>query len=105
MIMPQTITRLIAGTFLGVFLSILLPGEAAASDNERYKAVPLGNNGASVLILDTRDGHLWTWLNSGSLSPDGKGGPPRIVYQGNIRQHMKTPAPQPPASGAPSSRF
>jgi hypothetical protein len=62
----------------------------------RYQAVSLlegGRTGASgnlqprVLILDTVEGHLWTWEENVRLEQPGK--PPAfgtaIVYQGRVR--------------------
>lgn len=79
---------------------------AQASENERYKAIPLGG-GASVFIIDTREGHIWTWVNEGrSAAPSGSNN--QIRYQGNVSQkktiephagmHERLPAPTSPKS-------
>jgi len=57
--------------FLAPLLVLLLePRALRAGEEGRYQAVPLHTAGASsstgainpkVFILDTRDGHMWTW--------------------------------------------
>ena len=41
---------------------MLLQPQSACADVERYRPVPLG--GGLVFILDTREGHAWTWQQS-----------------------------------------
>lgn len=66
---------------------ILLHPQPACADVERYRPVPLG--GGLVFILDTREGHAWTWQSSipGGVSASGE--TPRITYQGNVRKNMR----------------
>ncbi len=59
-----------------------------ASENERYKAIPMASGGY-VFILDTREGHAWTWSSGGAGGVSAGGANPRIVYQGNVRQNMR----------------
>lgn len=77
--------------------SLFLPTQALA-DNERYKAIPLAAGGY-VFILDTQEGHAWTWSNAGPGQASPSGSNPRIVYQGNVRRNMTPPkgAPNVPA--------
>lgn len=74
---------------------LLTAGSAFASENERYKAIPI-STGGYVFIIDTREGHMWTWNNAGvgQTSPSGEN--PKVVYQGNVRNNMKVPPPPPP---------
>ena len=78
------LSSLLAGAF------IQLSGGQAFAENERYKAIPMASGGF-VFILDTREGHAWTWTNSlpGEASKNGEN--PRITYQGNVRANMKPP--------------
>ena len=63
---------------------------ASASENERYKAIP-ASPGGPILIIDTKEGHLWTWNNNGVEETDAAGVNPRIRYQGNVRKNMNPP--------------
>jgi len=63
---------------------------ASASENERYKAIP-ASPGGPILIIDTKEGHLWTWNNNGVEETDAAGVNPRIRYQGNLRKNMNPP--------------
>lgn len=65
-------------------------GSASASENERYKAIP-ASPGGPILIIDTKEGHLWTWNNNGVEETDAAGVNPRIRYQGNVRKNMNPP--------------
>ena len=66
-----------------------------AQETQRYQAIALPEGGRQgqhatlspkVLILDTRDGHLWTWAENETVYQDGT---PRIgtvlIYQGKLR--------------------
>jgi len=64
-----------------------------ASENERYKAIPIGGGGGNVFILDTREGHIWRWSGAGQAQANSAGINPSISYQGNVRANMK-PSPQ-----------
>jgi len=95
---------------LAVMVAALASSNVWASDNERYKAVPLGAGGASIFIIDTREGHMWVWTNQISTKES-----PNIRYEGNVRQHMvkvekksqpkRDSAVLVPSVDTPSSRF
>ena len=77
------------------------------ADVERYIAVPLGG-GASVFVLDTREGHAWTWTHSGQGQVGAGGVNPHFTYQGNVRNNMrppKSPANQTVIQPAQPDRF
>ena len=80
-------TVLVAAMLSGCFF---WHDSASASENERYKAIP-ASPGGPILIIDTKEGHLWTWNNNGVEETDAAGVNPRIRYQGNVRKNMKTP--------------
>jgi hypothetical protein len=84
---------------------LFLFSTAAAADNERYKAIPLAAGGY-VFILDTLEGHAWTWSNAGPGQAGPSGSNPRIVYQGNVRRNMTPPkaANTPPAAPVPQQQ-
>ena len=63
---------------------------ASASENERYKAIP-ASPGGPILIIDTKEGHLWTWNNMGIGEVDESGINLRIRYQGNLKKNMTPP--------------
>ena len=65
-------------------------GSASASENERYKAIP-ASPGGPILIIDTKEGHLWTWNNNSVEETDAAGVNPRIRYQGNVRKNIFVP--------------
>lgn len=73
-----------------------------ASDNERYKAIPMASGGY-VFIIDTREGHAWTWNSAGQGQASPSGSNPRIVYQGNVRTNMSPPKKLPAEPSVPSS--
>lgn len=53
---------------------------ASASDNGRYQAEVLqGGATPRVLLLDTRDGHFWTWSQAIRGSDQG------LRYEGRLR--------------------
>jgi len=74
--------------FMGI--SLMITSQDALAQNERYKAIPMASGGF-VFILDTKEGHAWTWNNAaqGQVSQNGEN--PRITYQGNVRMNMKPP--------------
>lgn len=78
--------RLFILSFSLFFLCIL--NTPSYADVERYIAVPLGG-GSSVFILDTREGHAWTWTHSGQGQVGIGGVNPHFTYQGNVRHNMK----------------
>jgi hypothetical protein len=66
---------------------VLVSGLAAAEETGRYQmiALPRASNesATSVMILDTRDGHLWQWQSepSGGPTPGGYS----LLYQGKVK--------------------
>ncbi|HHH12823.1 MAG TPA: hypothetical protein ENJ98_01160 [Thiolapillus brandeum] len=74
---------------------LLLPALAAAGEDGRYQAVVLHSAGTSsgtgsispkVFILDTRDGHMWTWEQNARVQRK-KGGLSFgniLTYQGRL---------------------
>ncbi len=75
---------------------LLLPALGSAAEDGRYQAVVLHSAGASsttgslspkVFILDTRDGHLWTWEQNARVRRQ-KGGLSFgnvLTYQGKLK--------------------
>jgi hypothetical protein len=58
--------------------AIVLPGAAEAF--ERYQAVVIQEGPSPrVLIMDTREGHLWTWTET------IRGSDQELRYQGRVR--------------------
>lgn len=88
-------------SFIIMMLSLLTTLPVAVADEDgRYEAVVIPQVGMSgqganlnpkVFILDTRDGHLWTWSENEAIYQ--KVGPPRIgsvlIYQGKLRPGTK----------------
>ena len=77
--------RLIMITCSLLIACLLFPYSSFADENERYKAVPLGSGG--IFIIDSKEGHTWTWSNKGGHNIDGKNS--SLVYQGSVRSNMK----------------
>ncbi len=73
-----------------IVLGLVATATSALADNERYKAIPMGAGGY-VFIMDTRDGHAWTWQSGGQGKVGSDGVNPHIQYQGNVRNNMKPP--------------
>ena len=74
---------LLSALLAGVFIQ--LSGGQAFAQNERYKAIPM--YGGGIFIIDTREGHTWTWSNNaGKVSKDGKS--ERLKYQGNVIKNI-----------------
>lgn len=86
-------------TFIGVttFLFVLIAAPGMAADVGRYQAVPMdgdgpGRSSGRVLIIDTQEGHVWTWSGN-ELLGDGSSGRrygSAFVYQGKVRPGNKT---------------
>lgn len=65
---------------------------ADAGETGRYQAVPLeseghARGGSRVFIIDTQDGHIWTWSGNELVSSGGKERRygPAFVYHGKVR--------------------
>lgn len=88
----------------GLVCCLFFSGNAIASENERYQAIRTSPSGP-ILIIDTQEGHLWTWSNKGIEETDIFGVNPRIRYQGNVRKNMKSPITLISPSGSEKNRF
>lgn len=79
-----------------IFTATLLAAVAYAADIGRYQAIPLEGEGASrggsrVLIIDSLDGHVWTWSGN-ELVAQGESGRrygAAFIYQGKVRPGNK----------------
>ena len=81
-------------------LAVLACGVSAtvsAADTGRYQAVPLdgegpGRGGGRVLIIDTQEGHVWTWSGNELIGDGGIGRRygSAFIYQGKVRPGSKT---------------
>ena len=84
------------GLVIGAILLAAGHGNAMAGEEGRYRAIVLQEGGASnnsatlapkVFIMDTRDGHMWTWeQNSRITTPRGGltfGN--ALIYQGRVK--------------------
>ncbi len=82
--MREAIGMTVAALALGAVLSPAL--SARADDIGRYQMVPLPANPGSfdsrVMILDTREGHLWQWWEAPAVG-SGSGGA-GITYLGKV---------------------
>ena len=86
---------------LSLALALVLT-PAAAEDVGRYQAISLSQGGrsgdrgaltAKVLIVDTRDGHLWVWSENELLvqkDQDVRRYGNALIYQGRVKpgKHM-----------------
>ena len=83
-------TRLLSGLMLAGVV-----GGAHATEVGRYQAIPLegeGARGASrVLIIDSQDGHVWTWSGNELIadSASGRRYGAAFIYQGKVRPGNK----------------
>jgi hypothetical protein len=69
-----------------IIAAVLLTAPLQAFADGRYQAVPVYNpsDGSSkVLILDTQNGQLWTWMEVGASSSGAAGR--FLIYQGQVR--------------------
>lgn len=72
---------------LGLALTLAAP--AQAEEVRRYKPVVVqsGDNNLyppKVLILDTRDGHVWLWQERGKKDAQEGAGDTQLIYQGKV---------------------
>lgn len=73
-----------------IVAAVLLTAPMIAMADGRYQAVPVYNpsDGSSkVLILDTQNGQLWTWMEVGASSSGAAGR--FLIYQGQVRPGKK----------------
>lgn len=82
--------------FLISLLFASMANPVIAADVGRYQAVPMDGDGPGrgngrVLIIDTQEGHVWTWSGN-ELLGDGDTGRrygSAFVYQGKVRPGNK----------------
>lgn len=79
-----------------LFVCMLPVASVGAQEDGRYRAIVLHEGGASlksasaspkVFILDSRDGHMWTWEQNAWMR-DTKGDPrfgTTTIYQGKLK--------------------
>jgi hypothetical protein len=70
-------------------LALALAAPAQAEEVKRYKPVVVqsGDNNLyppKVLIVDTRDGHLWLWQERGKRDAQEGAGETQLIYQGRV---------------------
>ena len=68
----------------------LLSSMPAIAEEGRYQAIDIGriDTGTAVLIIDTKEGHLWMWVLEG-LSETRTVGSTILFYQGQVRPETK----------------
>lgn len=78
-----------------LLVSLWLALPAWGGDDGRYQALvvgaesagPAGSNGGRIFILDTREGHFWSWIDSDVVQ--GRNGRLRVGsvlrYQGQLQ--------------------
>lgn len=78
-------------------MGVAMTVTAHAADNGRYQAIPLDGEAASrggsrVLIIDSQEGHVWTWSGNELISDSSSGRRygAAFIYQGKIRPGKKT---------------
>ncbi|WP_152555658.1 hypothetical protein [Methylomarinum vadi] len=101
--MKRSIKRRLIHSLVGPVIGLLLPSAnspVAAEDDGRYRAIVLHEGGRSgqsgsfmpkVFIIDSKDGHMWTWEQKAKLA-DSKGGfalGTVLTYQGRVRPGKK----------------
>lgn len=93
--MQKRLLSLAVLTGVGLVGAGLIPG-AYAAETGRYQAIALdadatARTGSRVLIIDSQDGHVWTWSGN-ELMPDmgnGRRYGSAFVYQGKVRPGSK----------------
>ena len=70
---------------------------AHAAEIGRYQAIPLegegpARGGSRVLIIDSQEGHVWTWSGNELIADSGSGRRygAAFIYQGKVRPGSKT---------------
>lgn len=81
---------------VAMFLFASMTNPVTAADVGRYQAVPMdgdgpGRSSGRVLIIDTQEGHVWTWSGNELLGDGGSGRRygSAFVYQGKVRPGTK----------------
>jgi hypothetical protein len=68
-----------------LIISSIAQTAMAADDIGRYQAIPLQDAAASrIMILDTRDGHLWQWFEAPIVQGQPDSGGVGISYMGKV---------------------
>ena len=74
----------------------VLTGAAFAAEVGRYQAIALegdgpGRGGSRVLIIDSQEGHVWTWSGNELIAEGGSGRRygAAFIYQGKVRPGSK----------------
>lgn len=87
----------IAKRTLALGFGVAMTITAHAADNGRYQAIPLegeaaARGGSRVLIIDSQEGHVWTWSGNELISDSGSGRRygAAFIYQGKVRPGNKT---------------
>jgi len=82
--------------FLITLLFASMANLGVAAEVGRYQAVPMDGDGPGrgsgrVLIIDTQEGHVWTWSGNELLGDGGSGRRygSAFVYQGKVRPGNK----------------
>ena len=77
--------------------SAALMGAVHAAEVGRYQAIPLegeasSRGGSRVLIIDSQEGHVWTWSGNELIADTGSGRRygAAFIYQGKVRPGSKT---------------
>lgn len=85
---PQVLAAGLALSCL-ILSCLVLAAPARAEEVRRYKPVVVqgGDNNLfppKVLIVDTRDGHVWLWQERGKKDAQEGAGETQIIYQGKV---------------------
>jgi hypothetical protein len=72
---------------VAILLSLAAHAVCAADEIGRYQAVPLPKSGndvtQSVVVIDTKEGHLWEWASTPAFGQTPGGF--YLRYQGRVR--------------------
>ena len=89
---------LIRAVLIGaVLIGAVGMGGAHAAETGRYQAIALegegpARGGSRVLIIDSQEGHVWTWSGNELIADSGSGRRygAAFIYQGKVRPGSKT---------------
>ena len=81
---------------LAMFTGVTCGSAAYAAEVGRYRAIPLegegpGRGSSRVLIIDSQEGHVWTWSGNELVSESGNSRRygAAFIYQGKVRPGNK----------------
>jgi hypothetical protein len=81
---------------LALFTGVTCGPAAYAAEVGRYQAIPLegegpGRSSSRVLIIDSQEGHVWTWSGNELVSESGNSRRygAAFIYQGKVRPGNK----------------